>query len=73
MPPDEESLHVLVDDARRRPALAMFPDSCEALHWGKTVVGVKVLLSRALAADVEDLLLAARRRKAPKRLIAQPR
>lgn len=73
MPPDEESLHVLVDDERCQLALAMFPDACEALHWGKNVGGVKVLLSRAVAADVEDLLLAARRRKAPKRLIAQPR
>ncbi len=70
VPPDEKSLHVFVDDERRELALAMFPDAYEALYWGKNVVGVKVVLARAERADVEDLLLTAWQRKAPKRLIA---
>ncbi len=70
VPPDEKSLHVFVGDERRELAVAMFPDACEPLFWGKKVVGVKVMLSRAVAADVEDLLLSAWQRKAPKRLLA---
>ncbi len=66
VPPGDELLHVFVDDERRALALAMDPDAYENLHWGKKVVGVRVHLERAVHDDVEELLLCAWRRKAPK-------
>ena len=69
VPPDDEHLHVFVDAQRRELALAMFPDAYEKLWWGKKVVGIRVVLSKADAADVNDLLCSAWRRKAPKRFM----
>ena len=57
--PDETHLHIFVDEERRELACAMYPDACEKLWWGKKVVGVKVDLEQADAADVEDLLQSA--------------
>lgn len=71
VPPDEEHLHVFVDEQRRELALAMFPDAYEKLWWGKKVVGIRVVLSNADAADVFDLLNSAWGRKAPKGFIVE--
>lgn len=65
-PPDETHVHVFVDGERRELAIAMFPDVCEPLMWGKKVVGVRVALRSADANDVEDLLRSAWAHKAPK-------
>ncbi len=70
-PPDEEHLHVFVDEERRELAIAMFPDAYEPLTWGKKTVGVRVRLPAADADDVEDLLRSAWMLKAPKTLIEQ--
>ena len=70
VPPSGELLHVFVDDERRELALAMDPSAYENLHWGKKVVGVRVHLGSAAHDDVEDLLLCAWRRKAPKSIAA---
>ena len=69
IPPEEKHLHVFVDEARRELAMSMFPEAYEKLWWGKKVVGIRVLLSKAEASDVEDLLHAAWQRKAPRRLL----
>ncbi len=69
VPPDNEHLHVFVDEQRRRLAISMFPDAYEELWWGKKVVGIRVLLSAAQTSDVEDLIHAAWQQKAPKHLI----
>lgn len=69
VPPDEDFLHVFVDEQRRELATAMFPDAYEKLWWGKKVTGIKVLLSKADALDVKDLLFEAWKQKAPKRLV----
>ena len=61
--PDDDHLHVFVDDERREMALAMFPDAYEKLWWGKKVVGIKVHLDAADHDDVEDLLRCAWKRK----------
>ncbi len=68
-PPEEEYLHVFVDEDRRELALAMYPDACEPLTWGKKTVGVRVRLSVADAGDVEDLLHSAWALKAPAKLV----
>lgn len=73
VPPDNEHLHVFVDEARRELAMAMFPDAYEKLWWGKKVVGIRVKLAEANAADVKDLLSTAWARKAPKHLTGPSR
>lgn len=72
-PPDGEFLHVFVEEERRELAIAMFPDACEPLTWGKKTVGVRVRLSMADAHDVEDLLHSAWALKAPKALLERGR
>ena len=69
VPPDDQHLHIFVDEERRQLALSMFPDAYEELWWGKRVVGIKVRLAAADASDVEDLIFAAWEGKAPKRLV----
>ena len=69
VPPEETHMHVFVDDEQRDLMVSVGPETYEKLWWGKKVVGLRVRLARAKAADVEDLLRAAWRRKAPKRLL----
>jgi len=69
VPPDNQHLHVFVDEQRRELALSMFPNAYEKLWWGKKVVGLRVILAAADASDVEDLLFCAWQQKAPKRLV----
>ncbi len=71
LPPGEEFVHIFVDDERRALALAMNPDAYEDLRWGKRIVGLRVLLSKADMTDVQDLLESAWRLKAPKALLKQ--
>ena len=68
VPPDEEHLHVFVPEEEREIAVAANPEACEKLWWGKKVVGVRVRLDRAKAADVRRMLRSAWRGKAPKAL-----
>ena len=62
---------MFVDEGRRELAIAMFPDACEPLTWGKKTVGVRVRLPLADAEDVEDLLHSAWTLKAPEILLEQ--
>jgi len=66
MPPSHELLHVFVPDEDREAAVAAHPVNCEALHWGKRVVGVRIDLTSADESLVEDLLRAAYDSKSPK-------
>ena len=59
MPPSNDLLHVFVPEEERAVATQSHPDLCEALHWGKRVVGLKINLAQAKPAFVEDLLRAA--------------
>jgi len=68
-PPEGDALHVFVADDERERALALQPGCAEKLLWGGKVVGVRVLLAKAPAAFVRELLAQAWRRKAPKRLL----
>lgn len=59
MPPSNALLHVFAPQTDREAAIAAHPDVCEALHWGKRVVGIKIQLGAVSPALVEDLLRAA--------------
>ena len=69
-PPEKLFLHVFVDDDERERAVELHPDWIEKLWWGKKVVGVRVTLASAGAAEVKRMLENAWRRKAPKSLLA---
>jgi uncharacterized protein YdeI (YjbR/CyaY-like superfamily) len=56
MPPDGAHLHVFLPEEQRAPVLALHPDSVETLWWGKSVVGLRVALTKATPALVESLL-----------------
>ena len=68
VPPEGGVLHVFVDEEERETALAMEPAFLEKLFWGKRVSGLRVVLANAKPKTVENLLLQAWKRKAPKRL-----
>jgi hypothetical protein len=68
VPPDDEYVHVFVDESQRELMVATRPEFCEKLWWGKKVVGLRVAVSAANAEDVRELLMSAWRRKAPKKL-----
>jgi hypothetical protein len=67
-PPGGEYLHIFVGDAEREAVLDREPDFLEGLHWGKRIVGLRVLLAAAKPKVVHTLLDNAWSRKAPKRL-----
>lgn len=64
VPPDGEHLHIFVDEAIREAAIAAEPGAIEALHWGKKIVGVRVVLARTREATVTSLLSSAWERAA---------
>jgi hypothetical protein len=66
--PDLRHLNVMIDPFDVDAAVREEPDSCEQLLWGTEVRGVRVLLANASLQLLGDLLEAAWRRKAPKRL-----
>ena len=68
--PDGKHLHIFVDEHQREPVVAATPAAFEKLWWGPKVVGVRVVLAKAGAAVVSELLYSAWSRKAPKRLVA---
>lgn len=72
IPPDEQFLHVFVDDAIRDEALMLYAAFVEKLLWGGKVVGLRVALAAAdakAAKVVKALVLNAWRNKAPKALL----
>lgn len=62
-------LHVFVSEQDRELALAVHPEFLEKLLWGRSVKGLRALLTKADAAVVKDLLNKAWRHKAPKALL----
>lgn len=68
VPPDEEHLHVFVDEDATRAAVAHVSGACEELWWGKRLAGVRIDLAAADADLVFDLVEDSWRRKAPKSL-----
>ena len=66
--PDHTHLNVMIDPFDVDAVVRTEPKSCALLLWGKEVRGVQVSLPWASPAMVEELLRAAWKRKAPKRL-----
>ncbi len=67
--PDATHVNVMIDPYDVDAAVHAEPESCAELWWGKEIRGVRVSLREATSAMVGDLLVAAWRRKAPKRLL----
>lgn len=67
VPPDEEAIHVFVQEEERERALAMYPDWAEKLSWGGKVVGLRVTLAPAPAPAVKALVAKAYEARARKR------
>jgi len=70
LPPDEEHLHIFVAEQHRAAALDAHPEFVEELHWGKKIVGLRIILCNAKPEIVKGLLSQAWRDKAPKSLLA---
>jgi hypothetical protein len=66
MPPKGDVLHVFVDDTEREQALGLYAGMVEPLWWGKKVRGLRVLLGKASADVVLELLEKSWRHRAPK-------
>ena len=72
IPPDEEHIHVFVDEADRERALLLYPEFVEKLLWGGRVVGLRIALAAAKPALVKALVTSAWVNKAPKTASAKP-
>ncbi|TMG68698.1 MAG: MmcQ/YjbR family DNA-binding protein [Chloroflexi bacterium] len=68
--PDSEHMNVMIDPFDVESAVLEEPDACSELRWGKKVSGVQVDLRRASPELLGDLLEAAWRRRAPRRVLA---
>jgi hypothetical protein len=66
--PDKQHVNVMIEPFDVEAAVRAEPESCEELWWGKELRGVCVSLPNAAPNLLEELLRAAWRRKAPKRL-----
>ena len=71
VPPDEEHLHVFIDEGEVAACVAEDPAAFETLCWGKRVAGLRVVLAAAAGDRIAELLTEAWRRKAPRRLVAE--
>jgi hypothetical protein len=71
VPPDDEHLHVFVDEGEVRAAVAEDPAAFEPLLWGQRLRGLRVRIAAAPARRIAELLEESWRRKAPARLAAE--
>ena len=69
VPADEKTVNIFLPEEDRETAIALYPDSCEKLWWGRKVLGITVTLSSAKAAEIKGLLKSAWRYKAPANLV----
>ena len=70
MPPEGNAVHLFLTEGDRDHALDLHRDVAEALMWGKRVAGVRLVLAKAGAGVVRDLLECAWAAKAPAALRA---
>lgn len=56
IPPDEQFIHVFVEEEDREWALALYPDFTEKLRWGGKVRGLRVTLDSAKPQAVKALV-----------------
>ena len=67
IPPGDDILHIMINQEERELAIVLYPDVYEKLWWGKKVFGVKVVLAKANADHVRELLELAWLNKATKK------
>jgi hypothetical protein len=65
-----EALNVMAEPGVIEAAVAEHPAVCSKVFWGARLTAVQVALPHAEPEQVEDLLYAAWRRRAPRRLLA---
>lgn len=68
--PDDEHLHVILDEEEIHAAVSAFPQACEVKMWGQKVGALKVSLGPVQDDVLASFITAAWRRRAPKKLIA---
>jgi len=56
VPPEQEHIHVFVNEQDRELALSAYPHFTEKLLWGGKVVGIRLALAKANAAAVKALV-----------------
>ena len=71
IPPDDEHLHVFVDEGEVRAAVAEDPAAFEPLLWGQRLRGLRIGIAAAPNQRIAELLEESWRRRAPARLAAQ--
>jgi hypothetical protein len=71
VPPDGGRVHVFLDQDEVAAYCAEFPDALEELWWGKKLQGCRIVLRRATASLVRELLTESWRRRAPKTVLAE--
>jgi hypothetical protein len=69
VPPEPDRLRLFLDEVEARELAQANAGAFELLTWGQRVSGVTVDLAVADPAEVAELLEAAWRRRAPKRLV----
>jgi len=67
VPPNEDVIHVFVDEEDRERALASYPDWAGKLLWGGKVRGLRITLAAAATAPVKRLITKAHETQAVKR------
>jgi hypothetical protein len=71
VPPDDEHLHVFVDEGEVHAAVAEDPAAFEPLLWGQRLRGLRIRIAAAPDHRVAELLEESWRRRAPARLAAE--
>jgi hypothetical protein len=71
VPPDDEHLHVFVDEGEVRAAVAEDPAAFEPLLWGQRQRGLRIRIAAAPNDRIAELLEESLRRRAPARLAAE--
>jgi hypothetical protein len=71
VPVEGGRVHVFVEDEEVSAYCAEYPAAVEELLWGGKRCGCRVLLARATAPLVRELLVESWRRRAPKKVLAR--
>ena len=67
--PDDDHMHLMLDEEEIRAAVDLFPSACEEKWWGKKLAALRVKLSGKEEGDLRTLLRSAWPRRAPKKLL----
>jgi hypothetical protein len=71
VPPDDEYLHVFVDEGEVHAAVAEDPAAFEPLLWGQRLRGLRIRIAAAPDHRIAELLEESWARRAPARLAAE--